>query len=470
MAGSWGMRSLFPPPSHEQPRNTESEAAPIAELELAEVEVTAEPVMAFFHIRVSTLEGATWTVVKRYTEILEFFDAIRPVTDFAPLPWNLDEVSLAQNESVHSAVQDQLDALLPLPAATSHERFLDFFRVSKEYQRRIVCRVPSLGSRTPKLAQRAERLVDDFYRELGQAYAEEQLATGQSSPTRSSTCRGLEAYQSEERCRRMRALSLQHLKRHPEWLASSSKLSDAQLRDLVAMQHYIDRDLEDLQLPEAKRFYRDTFSNGCISRQLLLDATRSCYQVDGRNFNWRTLFEEHGRPADEEEILKNCFVDALVASIQDSLGRGVAPPPLLVCAITSTMSQAGIASLDMACGPPHLAVSGGEHKVHFSLQARADGAWDVMLSTQQAGFESFIVCDAKDGRHGDSSSRSCSPRSTILKRCTVRFTVPIGDSTVVADVLRLHREVTVVNGWGQPLLDEVGCGASCLACLRAVAR
>lgn len=463
---------LFPPPLCEQISGMESptESMPIGNLELSEVELTTEPVVAFYHIRVRNADGFAWTVMKRYAELVGFFDAMRPVTGLPSLPWNKDEVSLAQDYDSHTMVQEQLDALLACQGAVSQRIFQDFFHVGEEYQRRDKRR-PSADSANPQHAKRAEKLVEDVHREIREQHAweREQMEQYSASKDMTQSCawRRQEVYRSNDLGDRMRHASLRHLMRHSDWLGGSGRLPDAVLRGIVAMQHYVERDLQDLRMPEASRCYRDTFEGGCISRQLLLDAARSTYHVDGRKFNFPMLFEEHGRPADEEPILKKCFTESLVSAIQESIGRGVAPPPLLACAITSTMSQAGLANLDLACGDLHIAVSGGEHRVQFSLQARADGAWDVTISTHKVGFESFIVCSARDMPQTDARSRSCSSRSSILKLCTIRFIVQIGSGEVGADVLNLQSELHVVDRWGRSLLGEARCSASCLAGLCA---
>merc|ERR1719414_2537856 len=191
---------------------------------------------------------------------------------------------------------------------------------------------------------------------------------------------------------RMRDASHKHLMRHPEWLSGRSKLPDDELRDLVAMQHQLDFDLKDLSLPEADRCHKDTFTTSEISRQMLLDAPRSSFRVDGRRFSFPSVFADHGKPSKEEGVLKQCFLDSLVEAVHESLGRGAATPQILIRAVTTTMSQAGLANLDVACKMPQVVVSGGKHRVQFELQARADGAWDVLISVRKAGFGSFVVC------------------------------------------------------------------------------
>jgi len=460
---------LFPPPfsEHEELVDTEEESYPISGLELSEVELSTEPVMAFFHIRVRDAEGFAWTVMKRYSELVKFFETMRPLTGLPSLPSNMEEVSLVQDTDFHSLIEDQLEVLVLVPEVMRQQVFLDFFHVGEEYQRRVR-KTPSIDDRNPRVVKRAKRLVEDVHRELRERSARErELLEQQSlggSPSQSSEWRRQEIYRSDEQCDRLRMMSFRHIMRHPEWLCGHGRLPDSELQCIVAMQHYIDMDLKDLQLPEESRCYRDTFEGGCVSRQLLLDAVRSAYEVDGRQFNWPVLFAAHGRPADEEAILRRCFIESLVSAIMDSLGRGVVPPPLLVCAITSTLSQAGLANLDLACGAPHLVVSGGESRVHFSLLARADGAWDVTISTHKVGFESFVVCSAKDAPAADMRSRSCSNRSSILKLCTIRFTVQIGSGEVEANVLKLHKAIDVVDRRGRSLLGkETGCLTACLS-------
>eukprot|EP00403_Amphidinium_massartii_P039539 CAMPEP_0178450506 /NCGR_PEP_ID=MMETSP0689_2-20121128/43161_1 /TAXON_ID=160604 /ORGANISM="Amphidinium massartii, Strain CS-259" /LENGTH=55 /DNA_ID=CAMNT_0020075977 /DNA_START=78 /DNA_END=241 /DNA_ORIENTATION=+ len=49
-------------------------------LELADVELTTEPLLAFFRFRAFDAHDGASTVMKRYSDVLEFFDALQPLT------------------------------------------------------------------------------------------------------------------------------------------------------------------------------------------------------------------------------------------------------------------------------------------------------------------------------------------------------------------------------------------------------
>eukprot|EP00971_Amphidinium_carterae_P279977 5557974-Amphidinium_carterae.2 len=45
------------------------------------------------------------TVMKRYSDVLEFFDALQPLTHFSTLPRNVDEVSLVNDHALRKQLQ-----------------------------------------------------------------------------------------------------------------------------------------------------------------------------------------------------------------------------------------------------------------------------------------------------------------------------------------------------------------------------
>jgi len=103
-------------------------------LDLADVELTTEPIMAWFRFRAFDAHDGVRTVMKRYSDVLEFFDALQPLTHFATLPRNVDEVSLVHDHALRKQLQSQLDGLLGRLDIIKSHLFLDFFQLSEDYQ------------------------------------------------------------------------------------------------------------------------------------------------------------------------------------------------------------------------------------------------------------------------------------------------------------------------------------------------
>jgi len=126
-----------------------------AALTLAEVELSTEPLIAFFRILVRDRRGGTRTVMKRYAELLDFFDILQLQTVFPlSLPRDVDEVTLARDPLYCRLVQGQLDALLHrLDDVLQHGPLvLDFFQLGEEYRERP----PAPGPERPRAAPQVD--------------------------------------------------------------------------------------------------------------------------------------------------------------------------------------------------------------------------------------------------------------------------------------------------------------------------
>lgn len=204
-----------------------------------------------------------------------------------------------------------------------------------------------------------------------------------------------ELYLNPESRSRAKAVSREHLLRHPEWWlqGSGEKLQEQDLRDFIALHHFLWVDLDDLYLePEARRS-EDVFAglSGNMCEQFLLDVTRSVFSVDDQVFEFAK--EIHNRSVElgshETEKLKTYFSDRVSVAVEKCLGKNV---PQLARAVTIAMSQSGLANLERACLAPQVAVSGGEQQLRFALRSVApEGPWDLDLSVRKAGFEQCIV-------------------------------------------------------------------------------
>ncbi|CAK0906799.1 unnamed protein product [Prorocentrum cordatum] len=480
----------FPPPSllgelSNETREFRSEE--IFAIELADVELSTDPVAVFCQIRISNQDGMTRTVTKSWKDLVSFLAKFCRELGASGIPWDTDDLAAAQDEVFQRTLQRSLDSLLENPELLKRPACIDFFHLGSEYQARRNSRAEGPSQPHPQ-RERVERLLDDVYEPLRQRHARERCdleRRGHSATSsRAAEWHRQEVYLDEDQLARARAASRQHLLgRHVEWLTGPRPLPDEALRDLVHVQHLLDLDLEDLRLPDGAKRSRDRFSgqSGDVSEQMILDATRSVFVIDRKTFCFSTVFEEHGANPDEAQVLKRLFSEALVESVEQCLGRGGQAPPMLLRAVSTAMSQAGLAHVE--CADPRgqqLVVSGGDQSVRYELQSRADGAWDLEMSVRKSGFRHFIMCcpsgcSAGDGEadaHVGDAPQACGQGSFVSKSCRVRFRALATSPAVEADVLEVSRQTAVLDDRGRPLgaprRHEAVCSQGPLRALAAV--
>jgi len=283
-----------------------------------------------------------------------------------------------------------------------------------------------------------------------------------------------EVYLDQAKLHHAMRASRRHLQRHPEWLRGPMRRDDAKLLNYVAVQHFIDLDLEDLSLPEKERRYTDTFggSGGHMSKQFLVDGPRCSIKVDGRVFSFSGFVESRRLTAglvaglvellpgqsyvgsgDQEEATKKAFMEELTSAVRRSLRYLGNRQALLFRVVTTIMSQSGLASVERGC-LPHLVVSGGDHHVHLELKSSRSNCmsltryWDVQLRVEKFGFDRFVICKAPvdaDGKNAGFETFPCRVDSSITKECTIRLFCFPGKARVEADVIDVHADINLLG-------------------------
>jgi len=309
----------------------------------------------------------------------------------------------------------------------------------------------------PRLGSLAEHVVADFYSaHLARSRRDRDRLERSPSGARASSAKWnrQEVYLDEERCLRARSASRWHLARHPEWLEGSSRLDAAALREVVAMQHYLEVDMEDLTLPEAERRSEDSYAGpgGDVCDQMLLDAARGTFVVGGEEFDFSVEVAGHQTTVEtnpcEMERLQQAFTDRLVAAVIRCLGDE--PPPLLLRAVTTAMSQSGMANVERACSGPQVVVSGGEQALRYELRTVSQDSWEVCASMRKWEFEEFVVVEeAASDEPGKVTIAQCSSSSYIARTCSLRFQVQEGG--IHADVCGFSDQVWIVDDKGKPI-------------------
>lgn len=284
----------------------------------------------------------------------------------------------------------------------------------------------------------AERVVDRFYEAQRSRFERERArleksGTGTISPSKWNR---QEIYLDGEQYERARLASRRHLARHPTWLRGRYRLSRDVLRDIVAVQHYVDVDLEDLCLPVKARRSQDVFDYKTehVCHQLLLDAPRSRFVVDGKVFDFaqERAARQHagdGQASSGDANEADSFCDRLVAAVVCCLGDKC--PPVVLRAVTTAMSQSGLANMERALEFPQVVVGGGESDVAYELKSLGGGVWDLTLSVHKHGFEQCIVYSSFDPENRstpDPRPMACGSSSSILKELSLRYSIVPGSS------------------------------------------
>uniref|UniRef100_A0A7S1F7T8 Uncharacterized protein n=1 Tax=Noctiluca scintillans TaxID=2966 RepID=A0A7S1F7T8_NOCSC len=164
--------------------------------------------------------------------------------------------------------------------------------------------------------------------------------------------------------------------------------------------------------------------------------------------------EDH---ATEVEAMERDFMERIIRALLRCLRDDA--PAVLIRGVSSCMSQSGLASVERACQSPQVIVGGGDQRVHFELSALESlSAWDLRLSVRKFGFKTCIIIPTVDGELCDVDPMPviCSDSSSLVKGCTVRFTLSLFGSELLVDVLQLQNELKVVDDEGKQLVSPRG--------------
>lgn len=314
--------------------------------------------------------------------------------------------------------------------------------------------VTSVTTRTPLISPAANRVISEFYAEQVAYANQRRLQLEQAHVAASQVRRRCDesAYLDESRLAAAQEASRAYLARHPAWwrpLCADEPLLDAiDLRRRVALQHFLDQDIADLDPQSGSPLDDDDFvpSSGSrgnlpgdVSKQLLLDVTRGIYVVDGVQYHFADELEASGisleEAPDQVEALKEDFQERVVAAIRRCLSGPSEefPPPRLVRAVTRAMSQVGLAGLEKACSRegPDVVVSGGDQEIRVDLTrggaseddeqpARGARSWRLAFGVEKTDFERVMVFDGDDTELIECPARG----SRLARHAVVRVSCP----------------------------------------------
>jgi len=221
----------------------------------------------------------------------------------------------------------------------------------------------------------------------------------------------------------------------------ANKLSDAQLRFVVLVQHFVAQDAMDFRRPEAERQHDDTFE-GCLTKgvnsQLVKDAHRAEWAIDGQSF---LLPESNGATMQERKQVIASFQRELVTVLERYILAFCARRCLsnegtqhLLQTVTTQMSQCGIANLDRCSSMGKYIVGGKDliQRVNYNISSMTTGSsgegLKLTLLCMKTGFQHYQLplSMQNDPNEEDWSPLCCSPSSYLYEYATICFTTVPG--------------------------------------------
>lgn len=268
-------------------------------------------------------------------------------------------------------------------------------------------------------------------------------------------------YLNKKRLQEFMIRSMDFVRNNPDcrsWL-----LSPVQLRFLILLQHFVSEDTADFHRPEKERSHSDVFK-GDVNSQLIKDAHRSEWTVEGRSFSLQEqlLKGVHQTGTDQRRVIAEFqqeLVVALEAYLLDFCGRrklSVQGTQRLLHAVTTQMSQCGLANLDRSSQASKYFVGskGLEQRTAYNISTMDAGslgeALKLSLFCMKTGFSEYHteeVLGNLDLMDEDAGPTRCAPSSYLYQYATLRFT-PMALTESMCECERI--DCTVIDA-----LDEV---------------
>jgi len=249
-------------------------------------------------------------------------------------------------------------------------------------------------------------------------------------------CNVWATYTNKARLQRFTADSLDFVRQNAD--CRMRPLSPAQLRFLVLLQHFVSEDTGDFYRPETLRKHQDAFEGVLtdgVNSQLVKDAHRSEFSVDGRSFCLQDL-PQHGEEAANEQRRRAIarFQTEFVMALETYLlafcsRRGLSPlgTRRLIQAVTTQMSQAGLANLDRGSQAARYFVGsqGLDQRTAYNLStmhsAELGESLKLSILCMKTGFSQYLEKDELLRMPGVDRPKRCEPASYLYQYATLRF-------------------------------------------------
>lgn len=244
-------------------------------------------------------------------------------------------------------------------------------------------------------------------------------------------------YTDKARLKRFMADSLEFVLQNAD--CRMRLMSPQQLRFIILLQHFVSEDTRDFYRPEWLRKHQDAFegvlTNG-VNSQLVKDAHRSEFSIDGQAFCIQDL-HHHVDEQKRSQVIADFQVD-LVKHLETYLlafaqRRGLSPlcTRRLVQAVTTQMSQAGLANLDRGSQASKYFVgsNGLDQRTAYNLSTMDVGEFGECLKLSvlcmKTGFTQYLEKDEllqTPRSAGIECPKRCSPSSYLYQYATLCFT------------------------------------------------
>jgi len=256
------------------------------------------------------------------------------------------------------------------------------------------------------------------------------------APTRQK-CNVWATYTNKAKLQRFMSESLDFVRQNAD--CRTRLMTTAQMRFLILLQHFVTEDTQDFYRPETQRKHQDLFEGYItdgVNAQLVKDAHRSEFSVDGRSFSLQDIpQDEHGCKHDDRRQTIARFQEEFVTALETYLlafcsRKGLSPlgTRRLVQVITTQMSQAGLANLDRGSQATRYFVgsNGLEQRTAYNLSTMytSDLGESLKLSIlcMKTGFCQYLEKDELLRMPGVDCPKRCKPQSYLYQYATLRFT------------------------------------------------
>jgi len=243
-------------------------------------------------------------------------------------------------------------------------------------------------------------------------------------------------YTSKARLQRFAADSLEFVRQNAD--CRTQPLTVTQLRFLILLQHFVAEDTLDFYRPESFRKHQDAFEGVLtdgVNSQLVKDAHRSEFSVDGRTFCLRDIPQHREDGCDDERrraiaSFETEFVMALETYLLAFCSRrGLSPlgTRRLVQAVTTQMSQAGLANLDRGSQAARYFVGshGLDQRTAYNLSTTQSGdlgeTLKLSILCMKTGFSQYLEKDELLRMPGMNCPKRCKPASYLYQYATLQF-------------------------------------------------
>merc|ERR1719401_460422 len=217
------------------------------------------------------------------------------------------------------------------------------------------------------------------------------------------------------------------------------RLTVPQIRFLVLLQHFVSEDTSDFYRPELLRKHQDAFEGiltDDVNSQLVKDAHRSEFSVEGQTFTLQEDLPLHeGGPGDDRGSAIAAFQTEFVTALESYLlefsarrGLSALGTRRLVQAVTTQMSQAGLANLDRGSQATRYFVGsqGLDQRTAYNLSTmhstQLGESLKLSVLCMKTGFCQFLEKDELLRMPGVDYPKRCQPASYLYQYATLRFT------------------------------------------------